>query len=323
MDSTMGRGFFRGCSKRVLACSTLVLASCSSAGVPIGIATTSTGAPTTSAVATTDRVVPPSISGPHWTYAAFGDSNFYGDAEDCGGCTTFPHLLVEQIKALNGTDVVLLDATQSNFLTLTKLKQEITKNTWMDVPDRSVRVKTKTPREVISSADLITLSVGQNSMPWQNRNDLCSGVYDAKCREATIPALAADLDAILGQIVELRSGKPTAIRILTLYNDRIDDAGRWENPGLVAQGRTNLRDYIEAFNTALCNVAGDHGAQCVDIYHIFNGADGTTGMVEGYFWSPVPGANVSSDCCGDLNQRGQDEIAAALIKQGFDPLTPQ
>ena len=131
------------------------------------------------------------------------------------------------------------------------------------------------------------------------------------------------MDGILSQIVDLRAGKPTAIRITTIYNDRIDDAGKWDNPGVVAQGRTTLKEYIEATNAAICTVATKYGAVCVDVYHLFNGADGTTGMLKGYFWSPVPGAKVSPDCCGDLNQRGQDEIAAAVVAQGFDPLKPR
>jgi hypothetical protein len=62
----------------------------------------------------------------------------------------------------------------------------------------------------------------------------------------TIPKLAANMDGILSQIVDLRAGKPTAIRVTTLYNDRIDDAGKWDDPGVVAQSRSNLRDYFEA-----------------------------------------------------------------------------
>lgn len=305
--------------------SAVLLAGCSSppASVSTAATTASTGTQSASPAATTPS---PSTSaeaaptGPHWTYAAFGDSNFYALAQDCGGCTSFPKQLARAITRTTGVPVALLEATQHNFLTAPKLLQEITEDDWLDAPDGPVRVTDRGPRATIAAADLITLSVGQNDLPWQNDSHLCGTVYDAACRAKTIPPYIKALDGVLTQITALRAGKPTAVRVTTLYNDRIDDVGKWEDPVTVAQARTTLRTYLDDVNKEICTVAAKHQAVCVDTYHLVNGRNGTAAMTPGYFFSSVPGSGITGDCCGDLNERGQKEFAAAVLKSGFAPL---
>jgi len=63
-------------------------------------------------------------------------------------------------------------------------------------------------------------------------------------------------------------------------------------------------------NTRSCQLAAKHHALCVGDYHIFNGPHGTAPMPPGSFTAKY----------GDLNQFGQNKIAAAIIELGWAPL---
>ena len=88
--------------------------------LPFAILVATTAAP---ALATASSPVPSATFG--WTYLAFGDSNVYGPAEACGDCTTYPHLLAERITDELGVPVRLLDGSQWNRLSSSRLLAEI------------------------------------------------------------------------------------------------------------------------------------------------------------------------------------------------------
>jgi lysophospholipase L1-like esterase len=74
---------------------------------------------------------------------------------------------------------------------------------------------------VIARADLITITVGNNDLPWLATADPCRQRYDTACRKRFLSAYTANLEGILTQIDRLRAGKPTAVRVTTIYNDVI------------------------------------------------------------------------------------------------------
>jgi lysophospholipase L1-like esterase len=125
-----------------------------------------------------------------------------------------------------------------------------------------------------------------------------------------VPLLGANLDAILGEIDMRRAGKPTIVRVTNLYNALIPEPGQPEPYGdFPGYGATVWREMTETQNEAICRAAEQHAAICVDIYHAFNGPDGTSSSF------PLLGPDMTHP-----NQLGMDTIAQAIAETGFAPL---
>ena len=85
---------------------------------------------------------------------------------------------------------------------------------------------------------------------------------------------------------------------------------KFYKPPVLKQALTGIRSLIETMNTRICQLAAKQHALCVGDYHIFNGPHGTAPMPQGSFTAKY----------GDLNQLGQNKIAAAIVKLGWAPL---
>ena len=103
-------------------------------------------------------------------------------------------------------------------------------------------------------------------------------------------------------------------RVTTIYNDVIQGGytavTKFYKPPVLKQALTGIRSLIETMNTRICQLAAKQHALCVGDYHIFNGPHGTAPMPPGSFTAKY----------GDLNQFGQNKIAAAIIELGWAPL---
>ena len=75
-------------------------------------------------------------------------------------------------------------------------------------------------RAALADADLITITIGNND--WQGP---CSWIDHARCLAHGTAQVDASLSAILDEIATLREGKPTAIRVTTLYDMYLGDPG--------------------------------------------------------------------------------------------------
>lgn len=252
-----------------------------------------------------------------WTYLAMGDSNVYGPEEYCGGCTGYPLLLADKIPAATGTPVHLLNASQWNKLTAAKLLDEILANDWGGSsgadPWSRLPGAQPAPRPAIAQADIITIQVGFNDLPWLAWEDVCEQVYDRACRERVIPEYLRNLDAILTQVDELRAGQPTAVRVATVFNDVITggyDNSTFYDPAVLAQGLTSIRAFVREMSRKTCAIAAQHHAECLDLARLFNGPQGTRPVAVGVFTPEF----------GDMNQPGQDLIADELMRMGWAPL---
>ncbi len=256
----------------------------------------------------------PSLAATDLVYLAMGDSNVYGAWGDCGyPCETYPHILAKRITADTGKSVTLLDESQHNGLDAPTLLDEIKLDEWFQVDGFPMRTDGPSPRTAIAAADLITLTVSANHMPWAEDVDPCGAVYDKACIERVEVPFIRDLGAILDEIESIRAGKPTAVRVTTQYNDLL--AGPEYEPNwpkaAIAQAATSARTFLDRWNKDLCSTAEQHGATCVDIYHAINGPKGDKPLPSGWF----------SEQYGDLNQGGQDYFADAIAKAGYSPLT--
>jgi hypothetical protein len=246
---------------------------------------------------------------PDFTYLALGDSNVYGNPDDCGSCTPYPSLVAKQLAASSGKTIALFNGAQHNRLTAGALLDEINQDLWGAIP---ADAKTPSPKGAIAAADIITITLNDNSIPWTQDENICNNDYGAKCIGLAEKPYIKDLDGVLTEIASLRAGKPTAIRVTTEYNFLIP--GKVYFPdwpvSAIKQAKGNVRLFLDQWNKDVCATAKKHGAVCVDIYHAINGAKGLMPLPDGWF-SPM---------YGDLNQGGHDFIAKELLKQGWAPL---
>ena len=257
----------------------------------------------------------PTIPPADLVYLAMGDSNVYGSPADCGTpCVTYPHLLADRITADTGKSVTLLDGSQHNRLTAPALLGEIQGDYWGNLPGYPVRTGGIGPRAAIAAADIITITLAANQIPWYQNPDSCGKVYDAKCIAAIEQPYIADIDAILGEINTSRAGRPTAVRITTFYNDLLKGPGydpTWfYDAPTIKQATLTARTFLDRWNADLCSTAEKHDAVCVDLYHSVNGP-----KVD----KPLPAGWYSKDF-GDLNQGGHTQFAEEIAKVGFKPL---
>ena len=230
-----------------------------------------------SPVAWTPAAPTPAPTGPRLSYVALGDSLLFAAEEDCNGCTSAAVLYGKRMAADLGIPVDVHNLTMHNSLTSPML---------LDYFGRGVKLG-RDPEDLftaVAGADVISVTIGYNDASTPDNN--------------IIPALRtsyeAHLDGILSRIVELRAGKPTAIRVTNLYNN----------------GGPAWTAVVEAMNEVACAVARRHDAICVDLYVPFMGPRGAGPVESGYL-----GADVTHP-----SQLGMEVISDALFMAGYAPL---
>jgi lysophospholipase L1-like esterase len=281
-------------------------------GVALSLAGCSSG--TSGAISTTSPTsvsasVTPSIAA-DVTILALGDSTVWD--HDCVDCShSYPHLLRDSLAQKTGKRVGLIDATQHNFLTAQTLLREITADSWGDVTQDP---QAPSPRKAISGADIVTITLGANDVPWQRDDDpVCNGDWEKKaCTDALVTPSIDALGKVIDAVHELRQGKTTAIRVTNFYNELIQGGGYIPDrpPEWVAKGLTGGKAFSDVLNSDICATAKSHDAVCIDIYHAINGPKGTKALPPNWFvWSG--------------HARGYDQTftADAMMRSGFAPLT--
>jgi len=237
---------------------------------------------------------------PALAVVTIGDSIPFGQG-DCGGCTDFTTLLAEALQQSSAKTVVPYNLSTRDNLTGARLLDRI--RTVQDF------------RQTVSQGVVIVVTIGHNDTPWNSTNDPCDGnnpdglfnwpKYTGACVTQQAKRHGTELDGILTEIAKLRSGKPTAIRVTTDYNDVVG----WS--GAPREANAPSIEVLNAFYVETCRVAAQHNAACVDVYHAFNGAQGKT--------QPV---GLLADDHTHPNAKGQQKIADLLIAAGFAPILP-
>ena len=204
---------------------------------------------------------------PHLTYVALGDSLLFAAEEDCDGCTSAAVIYGQQLQDALDTPVEVHNLTMHNSLDSAGLRRYLEKGAKIG------RVAEDT-FAAVASADIVSVTIGFNDFG-----------YPAPATAVT--PFAANLDTILGRIRELRGDKATTILVTQIYNN----------------GGASWTPIVEAQNDVICDLAAKHHATCVDIYHPFNGPDGSgSPAAQGYL-----GADQTHP-----SQRGMEVIAEAM-----------
>lgn len=171
-------------------------------------------------------------------------------------------------------------------------------------------------RTAIAGADLITLQVGFND--WQGS---CGFDGMAECLAAGTARVDSNVSTILDEIVTLRAGAPTVIRVVTPFDPFV---GASQTPvwwSFDPSDREAFDEVFEAaltdFNIMLCRVAEQHDAVCIDTRTPVNGPGWDVEALP----EPADGAIVlGGDDHLHLTKVGHELVAQAIADAGFAPL---
>jgi lysophospholipase L1-like esterase len=233
---------------------------------------------------------------------ALGDSIAL-DGPECDGCTSFVDLSAKRLSEQMGRKITaanhaIPDGEASDVLSQVR-DDEIT-------------------RSDISGASVVVVELGINDSPWNRKDDPCHAapkypkIQWSKITSACIDRVGSQyrkrLTGILDEIDSLRSGKPTVLRLVNVYNavlgDKVDpswNSAAARKPSISANGQ---------FAQIQCKAVQEHDGACIDAYHAFNGKDGA---------EPAD-AYLAADHTHP-NAKGHTTIADLLVKAGTKPLT--
>jgi hypothetical protein len=110
---------------------------------------------------------------------------------------------------------------------------------------------------------------------------------------------------LFSRVSDLRKGQPTILRTINRYSDWIG----WREARLTPEQENRTTIILDAWNEMLCSAAEKHGFACIDIYHAFNGQDGSN-----------PAGDLLAMDYTHPSDKGNVLIAELLASQGFAPL---
>jgi lysophospholipase L1-like esterase len=265
-------------------------ASCSSSGSRDSTASNQSTAahPNESADATLSLVV-------------IGDSVAYNSSDDCPGCTGFVDRYAEALTKATGREVITSNLSQHNGLTLPMLTDEL---------ESSFKVP-------LSNADAIIVGIAHNSN-LLSTGTACGTTFDEEaatyqdwtkitpeCSKSWAAKYRPQYDELFATIAAWRNGRPTVLRTINKYNDWIGFEDGHFTPG--QEKRTVF--VHDDWNRMLCESAERHGFRCADIYHAFNGSDGST-----------PSGDLLAADYTHPSDEGNARIADTMIALGFGEL---
>lgn len=229
-----------------------------------------------------------------------GDSIPFNSQEDCPNCRGFVTRYAEALAQATGREVQTKNRSEHTGLTLPGLMKAL--------PDL---------KGELSAADAIIVGVAHNSFPLNDESpcgspiDSTTGVIKdwskvgAACAAQASTESRPGYDELYSTVAGWREGRPTILLTINRYNDWIG----FQQANLTPAQADKTVLLHDAWNTMLCDSAESNGFGCVDVYHAFNGADGSK-----------PSADLLADDYTHPSQRGNDEIARLLTEHGFAPL---
>ncbi len=238
-----------------------------------------------------------------------GDSIPNNAPYDCPGCVGFVDQYALALGQTTGREVETTNLSEHNNLTLPMLLRELLHASTSDEGLPSLQ-------EQLSSADAIIVGVAHNSIEL-NADRPCGTRFvesrstfadwsklDEQCARRTTERYRAQYDKLYSTIASWRGDKPTILRTIDKYNDWTGGPAH-----LTTEQIATVVMFHNLWDRMLCASATAHGFTCADIYHAFNGPDGTRAS-----------GNLLGPDYTHPSQKGNDVIAKTLIAQGFAPL---
>jgi lysophospholipase L1-like esterase len=164
-------------------------------------------------------------------------------------------------------------------------------------------------RSAIAAADIITVTIGTND--WQGP---CNWPDDEACWRDGLAQVPRRVGSILDEILALRSGRRTMIRLTTYWDSYIGYPTNLTNGGdpygPMPQAFLDFyRVELAKFDAALCAEAQARAVTCVDLWTPFNGPNHDQAST-----SLLLPDHVHPD------QGGHELIAETIASAGFSPL---
>ncbi len=195
-----------------------------------------------------------------WKYTALGDS------------------LATGFGAFNGYVPRYKDYTQADTgmsVSLTNLGQ----NGWTSADLLKALKTNRTFRNSVSRSQVVTWDIGGND--WLNVRDsykagTCGGTDNQDCLRSAIGTFKVNWDAIMTEILSLRSTSNTAIRTMDLYNPYVNEdtaADTWAEDGGLNDFLV-FQPYIADANNYISATATNKNIPYAQVYLAFNGSAG-------------------------------------------------
>jgi lysophospholipase L1-like esterase len=219
------------------------------------------------------------------------DAGIQGDSEGKGWVARYAALLEKQ----TGQHIEVLDRAQEG-----QTSDKILKGLQTDQALRSD----------IEAADVVVIGAGGADM---NAGDAawsagsCSG---RSCYQPALAAYARNMRSATGVVAQLRAGRPTLLRAMTLPNV-LPGAEDVIPPFLVPDATSIGVFQAQSLRTSTCDAVRAVGGQCIDVLTAFNGPRGTQNAYRSGLLNHV-------GCCYP-SAKGHQLIAELLIKTGTEP----
>lgn len=126
--------------------------------------------------------------------------------------------------------------------------------------------------QALAHADMVTIDIGVNDIETglgAYATGTCGGTDNRECFRNGLAAFKDNWDAILAELVGLRSPSVAAIRVLTDYDNFVENDRAAAHLG--PQIAQDIGPYLDELNDYRCSTAMTYGIACVDIARAFNG----------------------------------------------------
>ena len=228
-----------------------------------------------------------------WQYTALGDSLAAGLNDSQGG---YPARFRNYAQTDTGATINLINRGVSGWTSADLL--------------RALRTD-ETLRAQIAGSQIVTWNIGANDFQdavMSYQSGTCGGADNQDCIRATVASFKANWNAIIAQILSLRSPSDTVIRTMDNYNPAVDLARLF---GVLPV----IKPYLDDINRFIVVSSVNNRILAARVYQAFNGASGEIDAGRrGY---------LSSDGVHP-NDTGHDIIAGQFRALGYQPLiTPQ
>jgi hypothetical protein len=218
-----------------------------------------------------------------WDYVVLGDSN----------ASTFPRHYADHIEADLGVEVAVHywnRGSQGSTSLLRALRDH------------------EELRSGIREAEVLTFYVSPKHLQWpvmEYDAETCGGPDNQDCLREALTLLKTDTDAILAEILSLRSTDDTIIRAMTYYNPKVNAFKR-------DSSFEDLNPYWVAHNEYLIQAASEHNIPVARVDLAFNGPN----LDE----DPSDKGYVSDGF--HANPEGAARIAELFRELGYEPFAP-
>lgn len=277
----------------------LMVSACARSGNPQTTESSSTVPSTTSVTDTTTTAPVGSYSG-RLRLVVIGDSIPYSDF--CPGCKGFVDQYAVTLEETTGRQVEVVNRSRNDSANMTDIEEQLIGDALL--------------REQLGTADIVIVSVGFNDQaPWPTDGPCHSEqadtlqtqvaailLYTDACIDETIETYRSRYQSIFSKVSSLVPG-PSVLLALTVYNNAVGYPGIEEVASAeeLEQLAALTKRIFDEWNAMLCDTGTANNFGCVDLYHAFNGPDGTT----------APGVVLGADYTHP-SQIGNDVIAGLL-----------